>query len=194
MPLNKSYVKSRKVFKVTFEVPKEENPENKEIRLLGEFNSWNWGDAPILKKSNGCFKTQLELIPGQKYQYRYLMGGDQWFNDIQADSYIPSPYAYVDNCVVDLVDVEINKVKNVNFTKIEGIGPKISALLVDAGFQTFEQLSLAKKKDLKAILTVAGKRYTMHDPTSWPKQAALLAKGKVKELKVYQDKLKGGRE
>jgi large subunit ribosomal protein L21 len=32
------------------------------------------------------------------------------------------------------------------------------------------------------------------DPTTWPKQASLLADGKLDELKKYQDSLKGGRE
>jgi len=42
-------------------------------------------------------------------------------------------------------------------------------------------------------LTDAGPRYQMHDPTSWPQQSGLAAKGKWEELKTLQDKLDGGK-
>ena len=193
MSLTKSFVKSRGVYKVTFELPKEANPENKEVRILGEFNDWSWNQAPSLKKAKGVFKTQLELQPGQKYEFRYLIEGGRWVNDWKADSYIPSPYAYVDNCVVNLEEVTTQKSAPVNFTKIEGVGPKIAELLKKAGFSTYEELAKAKKSTLKSILQEAGKRYQMHDPSTWAKQSKLLAKGKLDELKKLQAELKGGK-
>lgn len=83
--------------------------------------------------------------------------------------------------------------KGDDLTKIEGVGPKISGLLVKGGFSTFDSLSKATKTEIKAILDDAGKRYQMHDPTSWPKQAKLAAVGKWAQLKTLQDKLKGGK-
>ena len=81
----------------------------------------------------------------------------------------------------------------VNFTKIEGIGPKIAGLIMDAKITTYEALATTKKKDLQTILENAGKRFAMHDPSTWAKQSKLLAQGKLKELKILQDQLKGGK-
>ncbi len=80
-----------------------------------------------------------------------------------------------------------------DLTKIEGIGPKISGLLSAAGISTFKKLSMSKADAIKKILDAAGPRYQMHNPTSWPKQSALAASGKWKELKTLQDKLNGGK-
>lgn len=80
-----------------------------------------------------------------------------------------------------------------DFKKIEGIGPKIASLIVDAGITTFAELSKTDPEKIKEILLAAGKRYQMHDPTTWPQQAGLAADGKWDELKELQDKLDGGK-
>ncbi len=78
--------------------------------------------------------------------------------------------------------------------KIEGIGPKIEQLLNAAGISTFAELAMADVEQIKEVLNEAGSRYKMHDPTTWPQQAALAAAGKWDELKTLQDELNGGRE
>ena len=75
--------------------------------------------------------------------------------------------------------------------KIDGIGPKIAGLLKDDGIKTFAALAKADPARLKAILDAAGPRFRMHDPHSWPEQAALLAEGRLEELKALQASLKG---
>lgn len=77
---------------------------------------------------------------------------------------------------------------------IEGIGPKISQLLQNAGIQTLRDLAAAEVAQLKAILEAAGEHYRIHDPGTWPTQAQLAAEAKWDELKEYQDFLRGGRE
>ncbi len=77
--------------------------------------------------------------------------------------------------------------------KIEGIGPKIAELLVNAEISSFAKLAEADIEKLKEILESAGSRYRMHDPTTWPEQAKLASDDKWEELKVLQDNLKGGR-
>ncbi|GIV31417.1 MAG: hypothetical protein KatS3mg029_0768 [Saprospiraceae bacterium] len=81
-----------------------------------------------------------------------------------------------------------------DLTKIEGVGPKIASLLKEAGITTYEELAKAKVETLKGILEKAGSRYKMHDPTTWPKQAALAAKGEWDKLEKLQAELKGGRK
>ena len=80
-----------------------------------------------------------------------------------------------------------------DFKKIEGIGPKISQLLKDAGIPTFEQLANTEAEKIKEILAAAGSRYRMHDPTTWPAQSKMAAEGDWDGLKKWQDELDGGR-
>lgn len=77
--------------------------------------------------------------------------------------------------------------------KIEGIGPKIAEHLVAGGIVSFADLADASQEKLKQILTDAGPRYQMHDPGTWPMQAALARDEKWDELNVLQDKLDGGK-
>ena len=76
---------------------------------------------------------------------------------------------------------------------IEGIGPKIEQLLNDGGFLTFAQLADGPVEKIQEILTAAGPRYTVHNPGSWSRQAALARDGQWDELKTLQDELLGGK-
>ncbi len=80
-----------------------------------------------------------------------------------------------------------------DLTVIEGIGPKIAELLIAGGIRTFKELAAAKPAAVKAILDAAGKRYQMHDPATWPKQATLARDGKTAELAKLQGELKAGK-
>ncbi len=78
--------------------------------------------------------------------------------------------------------------------KIEGIGPKIASILAENGYETFAKLAKADPEKIRELLVEkGGKRYAMHDPETWPKQAELAAEGKWDELKKWQDELDGGR-
>jgi predicted flap endonuclease-1-like 5' DNA nuclease len=76
---------------------------------------------------------------------------------------------------------------------VEGIGPKIEELLNNAGISTFVKLSETPANEVKDILNAAGKRYQMHDPSTWAKQAKMASEGKMAELKIWQSELKGGK-
>lgn len=81
-----------------------------------------------------------------------------------------------------------------DLTKIEGIGPKIEELLKNNQIPTFKQLAETSAKQLSELLHSAGNRFKIHQPDTWPQQAALAANGQWKDLKILQDKLKGGRK
>ncbi len=83
--------------------------------------------------------------------------------------------------------------KGDDLKKIEGIGPKIAEILNENGVKTFADLAAMDAGKIKEILLAKGKRYAMHNPTTWPKQAALAAEGKWDELKKWQDELDGGK-
>ncbi len=76
---------------------------------------------------------------------------------------------------------------------IEGIGPKIEALLHEAGIDTWRTLSQTPVDRIQEILNAAGPRYKLAEPRTWPKQAELAAEGRFTELQIYQDELTGGR-
>ena len=80
-----------------------------------------------------------------------------------------------------------------DLTKIEGIGKMIAALLAAESILTFKDLSKISAKKLKGILEVAGNKFQVHDPASWPKQAKLAAADKWEELEVLQKELTGGK-
>ncbi|HTF82015.1 MAG TPA: hypothetical protein VL947_09830 [Cytophagales bacterium] len=73
--------------------------------------------------------------------------------------------------------------------KLEGIGPKIQQILFDAGIYTYRQLAETPVDKLREILLGSGERYRMHDPSSWPKQAALAAENRWEELTQLQKNL-----
>jgi hypothetical protein len=74
---------------------------------------------------------------------------------------------------------------------IEGIGPKISAIMAAAGISTFAQMAETSVEKLQAILDEAGIR--LGDPATWPQQAGLAAQGEWGALEKLQEELQGGR-
>jgi len=74
---------------------------------------------------------------------------------------------------------------------IEGIGPKIAALLKEHGIATFAQLAATEVGVLEKLLKENKLQFAK--PDSWPEQAKLAAEGKMEELKALQEKLVAGR-
>ena len=55
-------------------------PEANTVAVAGDFNGWDT-QAHMLKKSKaGWWKTNLKLPPG-RYQYRFIVNGEQWSED-----------------------------------------------------------------------------------------------------------------
>ncbi len=76
---------------------------------------------------------------------------------------------------------------------VEGIGPKIEELFKSQGITTFAKLAASSAEHLREILVTAGTNFQIHDPTTWPQQAAMARDGKWDELKKWQDELYKGR-
>ncbi|GIK39810.1 MAG: 4Fe-4S ferredoxin [Chloroflexota bacterium] len=75
---------------------------------------------------------------------------------------------------------------------IEGIGPKIAALLQAAGITNFAQLAETEVSRLEQLLVEANLR-RLADPATWPEQARLAAAGDWEAFKALTEQLKGGR-
>jgi 1,4-alpha-glucan branching enzyme len=100
MGLFKKYAKNSNACSVTFSIPKETAPAGKSVHLVGEFNDWQERSTPLKKSRDGSFKVVVELKAGREYQYRYLIDGQKWQNDFQADKYVHSSYGVCENSVV----------------------------------------------------------------------------------------------
>ncbi len=134
-------------------------------------------DGPLIEKVT----TAIEFFPGRVERDDWV-GQASRLMDIKA----AAPEALKPSAVF---------VKNQKDLKtIEGIGPKIEKLLKKNNIDTLQTLSETQDTHLREILTEAGSRFHMHDPTTWPIQAELAVKGEWDKLKELQDKLKGGRD
>ena len=80
-----------------------------------------------------------------------------------------------------------------DLTRIEGIGPKMSQALQDAGIHTFAQLAATEEDTLRAAIEAAGMRLAPSIPT-WSRQAEFAMQGDWDGLASYQDQLVAGRE
>ncbi len=100
MSLKKRYLKSKPVCKVTFELPRKAAPGAASVGLAGDFNDWDPQATPLARKKSGDFNVTLELAPGREYHFRYVIDGQIWENDWQADRYAPSTIPGVEDSVV----------------------------------------------------------------------------------------------
>lgn len=76
---------------------------------------------------------------------------------------------------------------------VEGIGPKIEDLLLNAGIKTWKALAGTSETMLVQMLDEAGPRFQMHNPATWPEQARMADAADWEALEKYQEELKGGR-
>lgn len=85
--------------RVTFQFPSSIWAES--VHLVGDFNDWDQRAHPLVKSRYGdsAWHVTLELDVDQEYQFRYLVDGQDWHNDWQADAYLPNPFGG-DNSVV----------------------------------------------------------------------------------------------
>lgn len=69
--------------------------------VCGDFNDWSETAHPLTRLDDGRFTTTLELPPGRRWHFRYLLDGRRWENDWAADDYEPNIYGGQDS-VIDL--------------------------------------------------------------------------------------------
>jgi predicted flap endonuclease-1-like 5' DNA nuclease len=98
--IKKSFVKAKKEYKVTFELPTDQVGKDRDVRVLGTFNGWSWDKGLSMSNGKSSYKADINLAPGE-YQFRYLIDNQEWKNDMDAPGYTASGYAS-DNCVLTL--------------------------------------------------------------------------------------------
>ena len=93
--LIKKPAKDGKTCKVTFELPAE--VEAKTAYLCGEFTKWEKNGVRMTHHKDGRFSTTVTLKVGKEYHFRYLLDGERWENDWQADAYAPNEFGSEDS-------------------------------------------------------------------------------------------------
>ena len=80
-----------------------------------------------------------------------------------------------------------------DLTVIEGIGPRIAALLRESGIGTYETLAASDAKAIWSVLERGGPRFKLaNNPGTWPAQAAFCVRGDWDGLQKWQEELYAG--
>src|SRR5215213_9569392 len=95
--LKKQFPKTKAGCKVEFSLS--DAVQGETVFLVGDFNEWNESATVMKREANGSFTVTLELDKDCEYQFRYLVNGTEWHNDVEADKFVPNPYDG-DNSVV----------------------------------------------------------------------------------------------
>ena len=95
--LKKSYSKTKRSCRVTFEIPQQ--TKAKKVALCGEFNNWDPSAHPMIQRKDGRFSTTLSMPAGRSYRYKYLVDNQRWENDWAADSYVPNEFGSEDSLI-----------------------------------------------------------------------------------------------
>ena len=81
-----------------------------------------------------------------------------------------------------------------DFTKIDGIGPKVSSVLRLSGIKTFIKLASADTAELREILEAENPSLMrLTDPSTWSEQARMVAEGEWEDLEALQESFKESR-
>ena len=98
MAIEKKYLKSKPVCKVTFEL---DGIEANNAVVVGSFNNWDAKATPMKKFKNGKFKATVDLEKDNSYEFKYIVDG-VYMNDDQADELNWNEFAGSDNSVINL--------------------------------------------------------------------------------------------
>ncbi len=93
--LKKSYSKTGKKCRVTFKLSAEIEAET--AVLCGDFNEWNQESHPMKQLKDGSFSVTISVPSNQTYRFRYLLDGERWENDWEADAYAPNEHGSDDS-------------------------------------------------------------------------------------------------
>jgi predicted flap endonuclease-1-like 5' DNA nuclease len=143
-----------------------------------------------LTESEKAHRIRLDYIGQQNFEQRIA--------ELESEL---AAYRHTQNDVENVLTIETESItigstpiQPDDLKVVEGIGPKIEAVLHEAGILTFEQLAQTDPEQINAILDAAGPRYRIHNPSTWPTQAELAAKNDWDKLKELKDQLLGGRD
>lgn len=74
-------------------------PQAREVRLAGDFNSWDPNKTLLRKTKDGVWRTDLSLKPG-RYEYKFVVDGE-WRKDPLNNLFSVNTFG-TENSVVEL--------------------------------------------------------------------------------------------
>ena len=92
MSIKKQFLKTKPIVKVSFKLSSEEALGAEKVQILGDFNEWDRSAKPMKQLKSGDFSQTIDLETGKEYQFRYLIDGEMWVNDPDADKYIQNEF------------------------------------------------------------------------------------------------------
>ncbi len=95
--ISKYYPKAGAICRATFKLPADVAAEK--AYLVGDFNNWDQQALPMKKLKDGSFSVTISLETGKSYRFRYVLDGERWENDWEADAYRPNAYGSEDSIV-----------------------------------------------------------------------------------------------
>lgn len=95
--IQKSYYRDGRQCRVTFRLSTEGQAET--VHLVSELDDWDESARPLTRRKDGTFSTSIVMRPGNRYRFRYLIDGQHWVNDEQADDYVENAYGGTDSVV-----------------------------------------------------------------------------------------------
>lgn len=93
----KSYTRTGRSCRVTFYLPSEISAQS--AALCGEFNDWNPEAHPMRTRKDGTFYVSVSLDAGTSYRYRFLIDGERWENDWEAEEYRSNEFGTDDSVI-----------------------------------------------------------------------------------------------
>ncbi len=102
MSIKKQFLKTKPECKVSFKLPAELAAGAMKAAIVGDFNNWNESADEMNQLKDGSFSATMNLETGRNYQFRYLLDGNHWVNDNDADGYQPSGFGDAQNSVIEL--------------------------------------------------------------------------------------------
>jgi 1,4-alpha-glucan branching enzyme len=100
MSLKKQYLKSKSVCKVTFTLENDIAASATKVNLAGDFNNWDIESIPMNKNKDGKFSVSVNLEKGREYQFKYIIDGKNWVNELEADKYILNEFSSENSVVI----------------------------------------------------------------------------------------------
>ena len=82
---------------MTFELPPA--IEARTAAVVGDFNDWSPEATPMVKRKDGRFSVTLSLEADQAYRYRFVLNGEHWENDWQAEAYVRNEFGSEDSLI-----------------------------------------------------------------------------------------------
>lgn len=102
--IKKSPTNEASSIRITFTLPSAILAQR--VSVVGDFNGWDARATPMRHdRSADQWTATVDLEPGQRYRFRYLVDGQEWLNDWCADDHVENCYGCYDS-VVDLTRVE----------------------------------------------------------------------------------------